>query len=273
MHIIKIAAAVLVAGLLAACGDADEPARFLGYVEGDFLLIGADESGRIESLAVRQGDSVDKGATLFALEATRERAALEAAQARYQQSQTALRLARVELERALELFRQSVVARSRVDDAQSTFDSNVAAVTAARADVGDARTQLARREVASPDAGSIEQVYFRPGEIVMAGRPVVSLLPPGNVKVRFYVPEPARPAMRIGATVAVSCDGCAAGLTAVISFVAREAEYAPPVIFSSEERAKLVFLVEARPDDAARTIPVGQPVTVALRDAGEASEP
>ena len=91
----------------------------------------------------------------------------------------------------------------------------------------------------------------------------MSLLPPGNIKVRFFVPEPVLPSIDYGDTVKVRCDGCAAALTAHISFVAKQSEFTPPVIYSLEERAKLVFLVEALPDKPS-AFRVGQPVDVTL---------
>ena len=107
---------------------------------------------------------------------------------------------------------------------------------------------------------------YRSGEWVPAGSPVVRMLPPENVKVRFFVPESAVGALASGRPVRIRCDGCAADVAAVVSFVSDQAEYTPPVIYSNEARAKLVFLVEARPQvaDAARLHP-GQPVQVVLR--------
>ena len=92
---------------------------------------------------------------------------------------------------------------------------------------------------------------------------MVALLPPQNLKFRFFAPEPLLPQIKYGETVAVSCDGCEKGLTAKVSFIARSAEYTPPVIYSLDERAKLVYLIEARPDQPEK-FRVGQPVTVTL---------
>jgi HlyD family secretion protein len=110
----------------------------------------------------------------------------------------------------------------------------------------------------------VSDTLFVQGDWVPSGAPVVSLLPPGNVKIRFFVPEPRLGAVAVGQKVSVGCDGCAP-LTATISFIAPQAEYTPPVIYSKESRAKLVFLVEALPDakDAAKLHP-GQPVDVKL---------
>ena len=96
-----------------------------------------------------------------------------------------------------------------------------------------------------------------------AGEPVVSLLPPANIFVRFFVPEAALSTLHRGDPVALTCDACPDGMTATISFISPQAEDTPPLIYSESSKGKLVFLVEARPrpDQAARFNP-GQPVVV-----------
>src|SRR5262249_23720568 len=118
---------------------------------------------------------------------------------------------------------------------------------------------------------TVEQVYFRVGEMVPAGRPIVALLPPGNMKVRFFVNEASLPQIKIGDTVNIHCDGCANRLTATVSFIARSSEFTPPVIYSLEERSKLAFLIEARPTRP-EMLRVGQPVSVTLAPKEEASQ-
>jgi HlyD family secretion protein len=81
--------------------------------------------------------------------------------------------------------------------------------------------------------------------------------------VRFFVPEPRLGAIQVGDQVDVSCDACPPELTAVISYISPDAEYTPPVIYSREMRAKLVYLVEAKPTQPAALRP-GQPVDVTL---------
>jgi HlyD family secretion protein len=100
---------------------------------------------------------------------------------------------------------------------------------------------------------------------VDAGAPVVSLLPPANILVRFFVPEPALPHIHAGQRVNISCDTCPPHLTATVSFVAPQPEYTPPVIFSEQTRDKLVYLIEAHPPaNEALVLKPGQPVTVTL---------
>ena len=146
---------------------------------------------------------------------------------------------------------------------QKTFEDAEAALRQAKANLDASQTHLTRRDVFSPVDGTVEQVYYRPGETVPAMRPVVALLPPGNLKLRFFAPEALLPQIKYDEAVEVSCDGCEQGLTAKVSFIARSAEFTPPVIYSLDERAKLVFLIEARPEHPEK-FRVGQPVTVTL---------
>ena len=128
----------------------------------------------------------------------------------------------------------------------------------------EAEKNLGKRQVFASADGTVEEVYFRPGEVVNAGQRVVALLPPRNLKVRFFVAEPVRAKLQIDQSVTLTCDGCPPDLHANINFIAREAEFTPPVIFSREQRQKLVFLVEARPEGDATALTAGQPVTVTL---------
>jgi HlyD family secretion protein len=165
--------------------------------------------------------------------------------------------ARVDGMQAALAQQRAPMGRTREIEAQS------AAMAASRAALASADWRLAQRHVVAPAAGRVADVLARPGETMAAGAPVVSLLPPGNIFVRFYVPEAVVAGLHRGDAVSLACDGCAAGLSATISYISPQAEYTPPVIYSEESRAKLVFLVEARPaaDLAARLNP-GQPMEV-----------
>ena len=148
---------------------------------------------------------------------------------------------------------------------QKALEDAEAALRTSQARLNSSQTRLTRRKMASPVTGSVEQVYFRPGEMVPAGKPVLALLPPGNLKVRFFVSEALLPQIKIGETVTITCDGCAANLAAKVSFIARQSEFTPPVIYSLDERSKLVFLIEARPERP-EALRVGQPMSVALKE-------
>jgi HlyD family secretion protein len=135
-------------------------------------------------------------------------------------------------------------------------------VEARKAALAEAEWRLSRRQEKAPAAGRVEDVFFRVGEMASAGQGIVSLLTPDKLKLRFFVPEPELATIAAGQKVAVACDGCAPNLTATITFIARAAEFTPPVIYSLTRREKLVFLVEAKPDDLSQPWHPGLPVDV-----------
>ena len=135
----------------------------------------------------------------------------------------------------------------------------------ARAALAQADWKLKQRAVPAPAAGLVYDTYYRPGEWVNAGSAVVSLLPPQNIKLRFYVAESMLGSLKPGQKLQVSCDACGAPIAAEIRYISIQAEYTPPVLYTRDQRAKLVYLVEAypAPADAPRLHP-GQPVDVTL---------
>ena len=143
--------------------------------------------------------------------------------------------------------------------------AQTAQVAAARAALEQADWRLEQKAVAAPAAGLIFDTLYRVGEWVPAGRPVVRLLPPDHVKVRFFVPETVIGRLALGQEVVLHCDGCAADIPAKVTYVSTEAEYTPPVIYSNESRSKLVFMVEAQPAAAGADLHPGQPVQVDLQ--------
>jgi HlyD family secretion protein len=136
-------------------------------------------------------------------------------------------------------------------------------VAATRAVVDQTRWRLDQKQVVAAQAGAVVDTLFHEGEWVPAGSPVVRMLPPANVKVRFFVPQPSLARFPVGGKLTLRCDGCAREVMATVSYVSTEPEFTPPVIYSNETRAKLVFMIEARPapEDAAILRP-GQPVEV-----------
>jgi HlyD family secretion protein len=141
--------------------------------------------------------------------------------------------------------------------------------SAAESAVGQAQWALDQRRIDSRVAGRVERITYREGEYVGAGAPVVTLLPPGALKVRFFVPQADLPRVRVGGEAQVSADGLDAPVTARISYVAAESEFTPPVIFSAKSRDRLVFAVEARLPEGATLTP-GVPVDVRVTPAASA---
>jgi HlyD family secretion protein len=244
----RFALALLAALMLAGCDNGKEP-TFQGWIEAELIFVGPDETGRIETLTVREGDQVERGALLFTVDPD-----LQLADVAMQEA--AVKNAQLAYDRAQQLAKTQAGTQKAMDDAE-------AALRTAQARLNSAQTRLTRRKMFSPVTGSVQQIYYRVGELVSAGKPIVALLPPANLKVRFFVNEAMLPKLSIGESVTISCDGCDKGLTAKISFIARSSEFTPPVIYSMDERSKLVFLIEARPERPER-LRVGQPVSVSL---------
>jgi HlyD family secretion protein len=245
----RIAVAVIAAlVVLAGCDNAKEPA-FQGWVEAELIFVGPDESGRIGTLSVREGDQVELRQLLFTLDTELQTADVAMQEAAVKNAQQAY-------DRAQALVKSMAGTQKTLDDAE-------AALRTAQARLNSAQTRLTRRKVFSPVAGSVQQIYYRAGELVPAGKPIVAILPPANLKVRFFVNEATLPKLKFGDPVFIRCDGCAPDIGAKISFISRTSEFTPPVIYSVDERSKLVFLIEARPERPEQ-LRVGQPVSVVL---------
>ncbi|MGH8833040.1 MAG: HlyD family secretion protein [Polaromonas sp.] len=216
---------------------------------------------------------------------------IAALQAQLAQAQAALALSSAELARGSKLVAQNFASPASLDQAranlardqgkvselkaqlrQAVQGSRAAEISAAEQEVRVAQAQLAQAEwkleqktQRTPVAGDVVDVLYREGEWVPAGAAVLTLLPPANLKARFFLPQTRLGAVAVGQDVSLLCDGCGAPIPAKVSFIAREAEYTSPLIYSKENRAALVFMVEARPapQDARRLRP-GQPLEVRL---------
>ncbi len=184
------------------------------------------------------------------------------AQARLDEARSKLDAASAQLDEALAQRRvatQSVGRAEELAAAQADID-------AARAALTQAQWRLEQKRAHAPLAAQVHDTYFTPGEWVPAGAPIVSLLAPGNIKLRFYVPETALASLKPGARVSASCDGCDAPIEATVSYISPQAEYTPPLLYSKDARAKLVFLVEARSAaQGAALLKPGQPLDITLR--------
>jgi len=234
--------------LLVSCGPRSD-GSYQGWVEADMIFVSPDEAGRVTKLNVREGDEVKVGTPIYSVDDDLQQADLN-------QNNATLANAKQSYDRAQSLSKTG-------SGTQANLDAAVSALRVAEARVETSKTRLMRRNAFAPVAGTIQQIYFREGEMVPAQKPVLSILPPGNMKVRFYVPETALAKFAIGDEVRITCDNCAEALTGKVYFIATTAEYTPPVIYSLEERSKLVYLIQARPDKPA-SLRVGQPVSILL---------
>ncbi|WP_255991538.1 HlyD family secretion protein [Chitinolyticbacter albus] len=183
------------------------------------------------------------------------------AEAQLEQSRTGALAAAAELQRLRE---ELTVAQLPGREAQSA--ALKAQIDAARGALAQADWALGQKAQRAPAAALVADTLYRVGEWVPAGSPVLRLLPPGNVKVRFFVPQAALGRLQPGSSVTLACAACGNGLAARVDYVSPQAEFTPPVIYSNDTRDKLVFMVEARPEPgAAAKLQPGLPVTVSAR--------
>jgi len=254
------------------------------------LLARLDDADQKEAVAGAQARVAQAKAQLANLQSGKRAEEISVIAAQLQEALSALNLAEENYQRQSALQARGIVPQSTVDDAKAKRDANKASseaierqlevaklparpeeitaaernVAAEEASLAQASIQLERRRLTAPAPGRVEETFYEVGERVSPGQPVVSLLPDANVKVRFFLPEEKLAAVKIGETVAVSCDGCAHGLTAVIDLIATDAEFTPPVLYSKDSRTKLVFRIEAKPQGAATALKPGQPIDVRL---------
>lgn len=211
------------------------------------------------------------------------------AEAQLKQAQAEADRAATEFTRLQALLAQGFISQSRLDDARTAVNEARQRVAELNAAVRVARLPAREDERAAAKAsaqaaqqvlrqsewrtrqklqsattkGLVADTFFRVGEWVPPGQPVISLLPPTSTRARFFVPESEIASLAPGQAVTLHCDGCITPINARIEFIATQAEYTPPIIYSNSQRSRLVFMVEARPqgDDGARLKP-GQPIEV-----------
>lgn len=249
-------------------------------LEAEAEVAARDEAGARLAGAQAQAANTETG---------KRRDEIAVTEAQLGQARAQAELARSDLARQRQLVEQGFISKARLDDAATAVEQTRARVaeleaalrvarlparnderSAARAQA-EAASQALRasdwraqqKQQTAPADAQVADTYFRVGEYVGAGQPVLALLPPAAIKARFFVPEAEIATLAAGQAVTLHCDGCGTPIAARISRIATQAEYTPPVIYSNAQRAKLVFLVEARPDtkDATRLRP-GQPLDV-----------
>ncbi len=244
-----------------------------------------------ENAAVRQADETLAAAKaqLADLETGKRSVEIDVIRAQRDQAVLAEKQSASQLERDAAQFEAGGIPRAQVDESRTRHDVDVARVreltgqlvvaeqsarpeqiraqssqiAAADAVREQTRARLDEKRLVARQPGLIVDTLFREGEWVPPASPVVRMLPPANIKIRFFVPEPSLSLFPLGQKLAIQCDGCPTSVTGAVTYVSTEPEFTPPIIYSNDTRAKLVFMIEARPgDDGIRLLRPGQPVTV-----------
>lgn len=252
----------------------------------------AVETERLNSLIKAKEEALLKAESNY-INLTKGRRPEEIAVLETQQKQAeiALKLAESDFSRRKKLAEEKYISESEFEHYESRYQENVQrlneslqnikvamlgaredeiqaarhAVEIASEDLVQAKKDYADAHRVSPKGGVIDDVYFRAGEQVAPSIPILSILPPENRKICFFVPQAVLPSIKIGQKVYVKVDGQEEKIPASIVYISPNTEYTPPVIYSAESRQKLVFLVEALPEDKTVIFPVGLPLTVYLQ--------
>ena len=273
---------------------ASSPGRILSIAveEGDKvfegqLLFKLDDTRQLAALHAAQAHVAEARANLENLRTGSREAEIEVIRASLARAEANRNLARTTLQRSEQLLERGLVPPAQVDadrarleeaDAQvaqlraqlkvaelpareARLVAAQATLEAARAEAERARSELDERLVLAPVTGLVDKVFFDEGEVTGTGAPAVAILPPGALKVLFFIPEPERAEFAIGQKLALGCDACPEGLRAEITRLASDPQYTPPIIYSRDERARLVFRAEGRLLGEAPLLP-GQPVTL-----------
>jgi len=259
-------------------------------VEAGKVVVRLEEDDAAAAVAAARAELARAEALLADLKSGMRPEEIAVTRAELAEAEAGLADAKRTYERQLELSARGVASQAALDDAEAARDTAMArvealkrkiaaqelpareaaidaarnTVTSRRAQLDEAEWRLAQRTLKAPVAGLVDAVLRRPGEMAGPDAPVLSLLPDENRVVRFFVPEAERARVEGLERVALSCDGCPEGLEARIRYVAAEAEFTPPVIYSVETRQKLVYMVEAVPLAAAGFLSPGQIVDVTL---------
>jgi HlyD family secretion protein len=215
-------------------------------------------------------------------------------EAQLERARADLTLAETELVRRQDLLAKNVVSKEELDQARAQRDADRAQVSQLAADLetarlggredavvaaqalvdsqtdalAKARWSFDQKQQFAPEGGPVQDTLYRQGEYVAAGSPVVVLLPPDHLKVRFFAPEEWLARVHVGELVQVSFDGAKTPHPATVNYISTQAEYSPPVLYNRENRASLVYMIEAKfPTAAAADLRPGQPVDVQLAPA------
>jgi HlyD family secretion protein len=268
--------------LAVARGDSVKPGQ---------LLFGLERQSEAAALAQAEKNLAQARSQLEDLTKGKRPTEIASLEAQLERAKANLNLAGDQLARREKLGGADVVSKEELDQARAQRDADKAQVGQLTADLETARlggredavraaqamveSQQAALDKAkwsfdqkqqfAPTNAFVHDTLYRQGEWVAAGSPVVVLLPPANLKVRFFVPQEKLPQIKIGQTVQVSFDGAAKNYSATVNYISTQAEFTPPVLYNRENRSKLIFMIEAKysPADAADLRP-GQPVDVKL---------
>src|SRR3990167_105355 len=267
---------ILVFVILFLCACQRNTPKFNGYIDADLTYLSSDKSGRLEYLFVKRGDFVKAAQPLFKLEQFSEKADVKISyfdqknlSAQRQQVLDQLHYAEINYLRTKKMLQDRAASQNTLDVAKKDLDvlkSQLAGIDfqikGSLVNTAVKTWWVSRKEGIANEEGLVFDTYFTQNEYIQAGQPVLALIIKQNIKVIFFVPEPLLSKIKLNSQVKIMFDG-SPSILGKINYISNIAQYTPPIIYSLEDRQKLVFRVEACVNVAnLRDLHLGQPVTV-----------
>ncbi len=214
-----------------------------GAVEQTEYQIAPAMAGRIETVTVGEGDTVEAGAVIASLD--KRALALQLAQAN----------AGVDAAKA-------AVTQAKDDGTDAEVKAAKARLTQARAAVKLAKVQLTYAVVTAPQAGVVSAVAANAGQNASPGKTIATISDTNDLFVRVFVPETRIGDVKLGATATVNTDSSDVTYPGTVEFIASQAEFTPNNVETKEQRVKLVYEVRVRLSDTSGVLKAGMPVDV-----------
>ena len=244
-----------------------------GRIEVTRVDIASKFAGRVAQVRVKEGDAIQKGELIAALDTAELRAQLAGAKAAVQRAIAAIAraetdinirkaeydLADVEMQRATRLEQtsagtradlerrqaQSLVAAAQIEGSRSALFEAKAAKEAADAQVTQIEAVLDDSELHTPASGRVEYKLVQAGEVVGAGGRLVTILDLSDVYMTIFLPTGESGRVALGSQARIVLDSVPnAVFPATVSFVAAEAQFTPKTVETQNERQKLMYRVK-----------------------------
>lgn len=247
----------------------DDAVTASGTVEATEAQLGFQAPGRIDEIAVREGDAVRQGQVLARLDTRETEARLAQARAQAQGAQVRLSEAERDLKRSHALLGGGAIGQESYDKALVARKVASSDSEQARAQVAALEAVLANMQIRASFDGIVSIRHHEPGEVVPAGTPILTIMNPNDRWVRIYIAENRLGALQLGEQASIATDTYPnKRYGGQVIYIASQAEFTPKNVQTTEERVKLVYAVKVRiTDDPNFELKPGMPADIRLEPA------
>jgi len=166
-------------------------------------VIASEVAGRITAVSVDEGDAVQEGQRLLAIDPERRELAAANARAVLGEAEAALGEAQRAYNRAKALRERGIASQSLLDERATALSRARSRRAAARAQLGVAQRALRDAQVRAPFGGLVARREVSRGEYVKVGQPLFEIVALDPIEVEFSVSERDSARVKLGQPVAV----------------------------------------------------------------------